>query len=70
MTKTCPNCRAAKEFLKGVNYQLIDAEEHPELAEQFGIRQAPSLVLSEDGQVQKFINAGSIRQYADSLKAV
>ncbi len=70
VTKTCPNCRAAKEFLKGVNYQLIDAEEHPELAEQFGIRQAPSLVLSEDGQVQKFINAGSIRQYADSLKAV
>ena len=53
-----------------MNYQLIDAEEHSELAEQFVIRQAPSLVLSEDGQVQKFINAGSIRQYADSLKAV
>ena len=24
-TRTCPNCRTAKEFLKGVDYQIIDA---------------------------------------------
>ena len=52
-TKTCPNCRSAKEFLKGVEYQVIDAEEHPELAEKFGIMQAPTLVIVRDGIVQK-----------------
>ena len=52
-TRTCPNCRTAKEFLKGVDYQIIDAEEHPELAEKFGIMQAPTLVLVRDGMVQK-----------------
>ena len=45
-TRTCPNCRTAKEFLKGVDYQIIDAEEHPELAEKFGIMQAPTLYSS------------------------
>ena len=64
-TRTCPNCRTAKEFLKGVDYQIIDAEEHPELAEKFGIMQAPTLVLVRDGMVQKFANASNIRRFAE-----
>ena len=68
-TRTCPNCRTAKEFLKGVDYQIIDAEEHPELAEKFGIMQAPTLVLVRDGVVQKFANASNIRRFAEEVKA-
>ena len=68
-TRTCPNCRTAKEFLKGVDYQIIDAEEHPELAEKFGIMQAPTLVLVRDGVVQKFANASNIRRFAEAVKA-
>ena len=68
-TRTCPNCRTAKEFLKGVDYQIIDAEEHPELAEKFGIMQAPTLVLVRDGMVQKFANAPNIRRFAEEVKA-
>ena len=68
-TRTCPNCRTAKEFLKGVDYQIIDAEEHPELAEKFGIMQAPTLVLVRDGMVQKFANASNIRRFAEEVKA-
>ena len=68
-TRTCPNCRTAKEFLKGVDYQIIDAEEHPELAEKFGIMQAPTLVLVRDGMVQKFVNASNIRRFAEEVKA-
>lgn len=68
-TRTCPNCRTAKEFLKGVDYQVIDAEEHPELAEKFGIMQAPTLVLVRDGMVQKFANASNIRRFAEEVKA-
>ena len=67
--RTCPNCRTAKEFLKGVDYQIIDAEEHPELAEKFGIMQAPTLVLVRDGMVQKFANASNIRRFAEEVKA-
>lgn len=68
-TRTCPNCRTAKEFLKRVDYQIIDAEEHPELAEKFGIMQAPTLVLVRDGMVQKFANASNIRRFAEEVKA-
>ena len=68
-TRTCPNCRTAKEFLRGVDYQIIDAEEHPELAEKFGIMQAPTLVLVRDGMVQKFANASNIRRFAEEVKA-
>ena len=68
-TRTCPNCRTAKEFLKGVDYQIIDAEEHPELAEKFGIMQAPTLVLVRDGMVQKFANASTIRRFAEDVTA-
>ncbi len=68
-TRTCPNCRTAKEFLKVVDYQIIDAEEHPELAEKFGIMQAPTLVLVRDGMVQKFANASNIRRFAEEVKA-
>lgn len=68
-TRTCPNCRTAKEFLKGVDYQIIDAEEHLELAEKFGIMQAPTLVLVRDGMVQKFANASNIRRFAEEVKA-
>ena len=67
-TKTCPNCRAAKEFLKDMDYQVIDAEENPELSDQFGIMQAPTLVLIKDGKVQKYVNASNIRRYTEEQK--
>ena len=31
-TKTCPNCKLAKEYLKGINYLLIDAEENMDMS--------------------------------------
>ena len=68
-TRTCPNCRTAKEFLKGMDYQIIDAQEKPWLAEKFGIMQAPTLVLVRDGLVQKFANASNIRRFAEEVKA-
>ncbi|MCC8025489.1 MAG: ribonucleoside triphosphate reductase [Clostridium sp.] len=67
-TKTCPNCNSAKEFLKGLEYQVIDAEERPELAEKFGIMQAPTLVIVRDGIVQKFANASNIRKFVEQDK--
>ena len=51
-TRTCPNCKAAKELLDraGICYTPVLAEERPELAEEYGVRQAPTVVLSGAGE--------------------
>ena len=69
-TKTCPNCKLAKEYLKGINYLLIDAEENMELAAKYGVMQAPTLVVVRGDQVKKYVNASRIKQFADNCKEV
>ena len=69
-TKTCPNCKLAKEYLKGINYLLIDAEENMELAAKYGVMQAPTLVVVQGDQFKKYVNASRIKQFADSFKEV
>ena len=68
-TKTCPNCRLAKSILDraGVAYQAIDAEEHQKLVENYGIRQAPTLIVDRCGKVECFSNASNIRKYTEAL---
>ena len=63
-TKTCPNCKLAKEYLKGVSYIPIDAEENMELATKYGIMQAPTLVVVNGEEYTKYVNAGNIKRYA------
>lgn len=67
-TKTCPNCKIAKDFLKGEEYQVVDAEENPELSDAYGIMQAPTLVLVKDGEITKIVNASNIKKYVDSKR--
>ena len=69
-TKTCPNCRIAKEFLKGIDYTLIDAEENMELASEYGVMQAPTLVVVNGQSKQKYVNVSDIKKYTDFLKCV
>ena len=69
-TKTCPNCKLAKEYLKDVNYAVIDAEENMELAARYGVMQAPTLVVVDGDKHKKYVNASNIKKYADSLTAV
>lgn len=56
-TKTCPNCRIAKAKLDdaGIAYTVIDAEEHPELTNEYGVCQAPTLV--KDGTAYAGLSA-------------
>ncbi|MDO4965669.1 MAG: ribonucleoside triphosphate reductase [Lachnospiraceae bacterium] len=67
-TKTCPNCKIAKQMLKDVPYVLIDAEENVELTKKYGVMQAPTLVVSANGQVTKFANVSNIKKFVDALK--
>ncbi|MCR4727992.1 MAG: ribonucleoside triphosphate reductase [Lachnospiraceae bacterium] len=69
-TKTCPNCKLAKEMLQGVDYIPVDAEENAELAARYKIMQAPTLVVIENGEQKKYVNASNIQKYADSLTGV
>ncbi len=68
-TKTCPNCSLAKEYLKDVDYTIIDAEENMDLAVQYGVMQAPTLVIVAGQSEQKYVNVSNIRKYAEYLKA-
>ena len=67
-TKTCPNCRMAKELLKGEAVQIIDAEENPELVKKYGIMQAPTLVIVDGARTKKYVNASNIKKYVDTVK--
>ncbi len=64
-TSTCPNCRMAKKMLEGEELEIIDAEKNPELARQFGIMQAPTLVIVDGGKLKKYVNASNIQRYVD-----
>ncbi len=67
-TKTCPNCKLAKEYLKNEKYVQIDAEENMELASRYGVMQAPTLVRVNKDSVQKYVNASNIKKFAAGLQ--
>ena len=69
-TKTCPNCKLVKEYLKNVPCVTIDAEENMELARRYGVMQAPTLVVVNGDSHKKYVNASNIKKYVDQLTLV
>lgn len=69
-TKTCPNCKLVKDYLKNVSYVTIDAEENMELARRYGVMQAPTLVVVNGDSHKKYVNASNIKKYVDQLTLV
>ncbi|NLL76591.1 MAG: ribonucleoside triphosphate reductase [Clostridiales bacterium] len=69
-TKTCPNCKLAKEYLKEEKYVLIDAEENMELAGRYGVMQAPTLVVTNGDEYKKYVNASNIKKYVDCRELI
>ena len=69
-THTCPNCAEAEKVLHAANirYEKIYAEENHEIAKQYGIMQAPTLVAEIDGEVRKFRGVSEIIAFAESMK--
>jgi len=64
-TATCPNCKMADSMLTKahVDFEKIDAETHADLSQKFNIRQAPTLVVLHDGNVEKYANASNIKKF-------
>ena len=67
-TKTCPNCHLAKQYLNGLEYIDVDAEDNIELTQAYKVMQAPTLVVIQDGEVKKYTNASNIKVFADNYK--
>lgn len=67
-TTTCPNCKIAAATLDkaGVIYEKIYANEEPEKAKQFGIKQAPTLVVIKNGEVTKYTGVSDIKKYLNA----
>jgi len=67
-TKTCPKCRMAKMFLDqaGIEYETVVADDNPELAKEFGIKEAPTLVVVSGDSATKIANPSNIKVFCDS----
>lgn len=69
-TSTCPNCKMSKELLAKANieFEWVNAEENPELTMKVGVKQAPTLVLFKDNEIEKIVNLSNIKKYIDENK--
>ena len=67
-TRTCPNCQTAMEILQQADlpYQKIVAEDSPELARQYAVRSAPTLLVLGE-QTERFNNASEIQRFVNQL---
>ena len=64
-TQTCPNCNIAKSYLEDFTYAQVDAEENTDLVSEYGIMQAPTLVVVKEGKTQKYVNASNIKRFVE-----
>ena len=64
-TPTCPNCRIASQYLDkaGVSYEKLMAAENADLCKQYGVKQAPTLIVTDGASFEKIAGAGAIKQY-------
>ncbi|MBR6478105.1 MAG: ribonucleoside triphosphate reductase, partial [Lachnospiraceae bacterium] len=67
-TKTCPNCALAKSYLGDIPYVVIDAMENVELANRYGVMQAPTLVEVNGDNFTKYVGAPKILKFAEQMK--
>ena len=64
-TATCPNCKIAAALLDkaGVAYEKLLANEHADLVAEYGIKQAPTLIVGTPDGVQKLTGVSEIKKY-------
>ncbi len=64
-TATCPNCKIACALLDkaGVAYEKLLANDNAEMVEAFGIRQAPTLIVTDGEGYEKYTGVSEIKKY-------
>ncbi|MBQ5978338.1 MAG: ribonucleoside triphosphate reductase [Oscillospiraceae bacterium] len=68
-TPTCPNCRIACQYMDkaGFAYEKLMAAENAELAKIYGVKQAPTLIITDGDKFEKIAGAGAIKAYVSTL---
>ena len=63
--KSCTNCKTAKELFNDmkIDFDYVDAEDHMDEVERFGVEQTPTLVTVDHGQTMKFDTLPKIEEY-------
>ena len=66
---TCPNCRVAEGLLTkaGVAYEKRIAEENLDLVRQYGVKGAPTLVITDGENAVSYYSVPEIKKYLASL---
>ena len=69
-TPTCPNCKLAAALLEkaGIPFIKLIAEEHPDLVEKYGIKQAPTFVLVTADGFEKYRGVSDIKGYLSGVR--
>ena len=70
VSPTCPNCKLAMALLDkaGVPYEKLIATENVELTNKYGVKQAPTLVMTDGENFEKFKGVSDIKGYLMSVK--
>ena len=71
-TKTCPKCKVAASMLEkeGIAFEKLFVEDNEELARGYGLRQAPTLVVENEGKVATFVEIAGIKDFIASYVKV
>ncbi len=66
-TETCPNCKLAASWLEkeGIPYTKLFVSEHKDEAVRLGLKQAPTLVVTKNGESELFSGIANVKKYID-----
>ncbi len=69
-TKTCPNCVMAKTLLDKacIAYEVVDADENAQLSNNYGITQAPTLIIQQGNSFDRQANISNVIKFINSYK--
>ena len=66
---TCPNCRVAEQLLgkSGLAYEKLIAEENADLCRKYGVKGAPTLIITDGENHQNYYSVPEIKKYLATL---
>ena len=68
---TCPNCRVAETLLNkaGFAYEKLIADENTDLCRQYGVKGAPTLVITDGTNFQSYYSVPEIKKFLAAEQA-
>lgn len=67
---TCPNCRVVESLFEkaGFEYEKIIADDHLELAKQYGVKGSPTLVITDGVNTERYYDVPEIKKFLASVQ--